>query len=219
MFYSNDNYMQDLYFYNQTPNNTYMNNPGNNMMGGYINQNCGNSMMPNNMQMNNNVMQNPNGMFMGQNLGIMQLQNLSSLYPSVYRIINPVVSRVVANSNNQVITEDSISNMVDTVYNIVEGQVDIDSGTTTQRNTQMENQTTSNSSSNINSNTSSSNRTSETNRQTTQTTSRNNRNDSLLRDLIRILIIKELLSRNHFQRQYVQTAPFYMNQTPFNMNI
>ena len=32
MFYSNnDAYMQDLYFYNQLPNNTYMNAFGNNM--------------------------------------------------------------------------------------------------------------------------------------------------------------------------------------------
>ena len=46
----------------------------------------------------------------------------------------------------------------------------------------------------------------ETTRQNSQnpqtSNARHNRNDSLLRDLIKILIIKELLSRNHFQRQY-----------------
>ena len=224
MFYSNNNgYMEDLYYYNQMPNNTYMNNPGNNMMGNNMlgnsmNQNLGTPMMTNNM----GVM-NSNGMFMGQinsnQQNMMPMQNLSSLYPSIYRIINPVVSRVVSNGNNQIVNEDSLNNMVDTVFNIVEGQIDLEGESTTQRNVQSENQTNLNSSSNMTSGSNSSSRTTETNRHTTQTmqatSNRNNRNDSLLRDLIRILIIKELLARNQFQRQYVQTQGMPMGFNSF----
>lgn len=228
MFYSNNSgYMEDLYYYNQMPNNTYMNNPGNNMMGNNMlgntmNQNLNTPMMANNMNPNMGMM-NANGMFMGQmnnnQQNMMPMQNLSSLYPSIYRIINPVVSRVVSNGNNQIVNEDSLNNMVDTVFNIVEGQIDIEGETTTQRNVQSENQTNLNSSSNMTSNSNSSSRTTESNRQTTQTmqatSNRNNRNDSLLRDLIRILIIKELLSRNQFQRQYVQNTGMPMGFNSF----
>lgn len=214
MFYStNDSYMQDLYFYNQQPNNTYNPYMQNNVNGMMQNNAMGvNNMNPNmgNAMPINNI----NGMFMGPNNNMMPFQNLSSLYPSIYRIINPVVSRVVSSGNNQIINEDSLKNMVDTVFNIVEGQIE-NEPVQNQRNVQSETQMSSNTSSNNNQTT----RTTEANRQTTvsQSTSRNNRNDSLLRDLIRILIIKELLSRNQYQRQYMQ-SPFYMQQ-PFNSNM
>ena len=215
MFYStNDSYMQDLYFYNQQPNNTYnpyiqnnvngmMQNPS--MMSNTMNSNIGNGIPMNNM----------NRMFIGQNNQMIPAQNLSSLYPSIYRIINPVVSRVVSNGNNQIINEDYLNNMVDTVFNIVEGQIETEP-VQNPRNTQSENQINSNTSSNNNQ----TSRTTESNRQTTvsQSSSRNNRNDSLLRDLIKILIIKELLARNQYQRQYMQ-VPCYNIQQPFNSNM
>lgn len=200
MFYSNnDGYMQDLYFYNQIPN-TYMNNFGNNMMGN-------SNIMPNNMQPSNQMMTNP-----GMIPNAIPVQNLNNLYPSIYRILNPVVSRVVLN-NNQPISEDLLNNMTDTVFNIVEGQVDLGDDQV-QRNNSNENQISSNTSSNTSVNNNSSARTTENNRQqSTQTSFRNNRGESLLRDLIKILIIKELLSRNQFQRQFSQN-PFY-NAQPF----
>lgn len=210
MFYSNnDGYMQDLYFYNQMPNNTYMNSFGNNMMGN-PNMQMMNNAMPNNIQPNNQMMQNPT-MFSNN----IPVQNLNNLYPSIYRILNPVVSRVVSN-NNQPISEDLLNNMTDTVFNIVEGQVDLGNDQI-QRNTQNENQSSSNTTSNTSTNNSTSSRTTETRQQSnTQTSFRNNRNESLLRDLIKILIIKDLLSRNQFQRQFSQnsfynTPPFYMS--------
>ncbi len=206
MFYSNnDNYMQDLYFYNQTPQNTY--NPN---MNNFANQ------MPNNMGMMNNM----NPMCMGQNPNMFnnnpnQMQSMSSLYPSIYRIINPVVSRVIQNSNYQYFNEDVLNNMVDTVYNIVEGQIEYDEEepvasrtSTTQSNT---NNVTTNSS-----NSGTTTRQTETSQATNQTTnvSRNNRNDSLLRDIIKILILKELISRNSFNNNQA------FNQNPYfnNMN-
>jgi hypothetical protein len=131
----------------------------------------------------------------------MPIQNLSNMYPSIYRILNPVISRIVSN-NNQSISEDLLNNMTDTVFNIVEGQIDLGEDYETQGNNRTDNQSINANSSNNNS----SNRGAETTRQNSQnpqtSNARHNRNDSLLRDLIKILIIKELLSRNHFQRQY-----------------
>ncbi len=181
MFYSgNDNYMQDLYFYNQMPNNTY--NP-------YASQN------PN--------MMNMPGMYMGQNPNFLNNtlpnQNLTNLYPSIYKIINPVVSRVVQNSNYQFLNEDTLNNMVETVYSIVDGQIEYGDEPISSKenlsntnNNQVTNQTV---------------RTTETTKQNAnfQTT----RNDSLLKDIIKILIIKELLSKSCTQNRQFSQPPYY----------
>lgn len=183
---------------------------GNTMFSNMPMQGMGNNMM-NNQATNPAGMISNNGMF--QNNG-MHVQNLNNLYPCIYRIINPVVARVVSN-NTQAITEDLINNMTDTVFNIVEGQIDLGDDIS-QRNSQAENSSSSNSSSSTSSNNNTSARANE--RQTTsQTTFKNNRNESLLRDLIKIIIIKELLSRNQMQRQFMQN-PFY-NSQPFYMNM
>lgn len=213
MFYSNnDNYMQDLYFYNQTPNNTYMTNmPNNNMMGNFSNPQMMNGM--NNMP-NQNMM---NCMCNGNNMR----QNINNLYPSIYRIINPVVSKVVANSNCQFFNEDSLNNMVDTVYNIVEGQIEYDDTPSVQMENSQSTQNTNSSSSNSSTSTTRTTETRQiTNSQSQTSNSRSNRNDNLLRDIIKILIIKELLSRNAFQAQQQSqfNYPQYYNQQPYNMN-
>ena len=118
MFYNNnDNYMQDLYFYNQIPNGTYnpyMNQISNNqnpyIANGMV-QNNMNSMMPNNMNgmMANNMMQN----------GMYPNQNLNNLYPSLYRVMMPVISRVISSNNIQFLNEDTLNNMVDTLLSIL----------------------------------------------------------------------------------------------------
>lgn len=195
MFYSNnDSYMQDLYYYNQIPNSTFMNGCASNMLGN-------SNMQP---MMQGGIASSPNNqIFMNSGMipNNMPIQNLSNMYPSIYRILNPVISRIVSN-NNQSISEDLLNNMTDTVFNIVEGQIDLGEDYETQGNNRTDNQSINANSSNNNS----SNRGAETTRQNSQnpqtSNARHNRNDSLLRDLIKILIIKELLSRNHFQRQY-----------------
>lgn len=169
MFYSDDSYMQDLYFYNQMPNNTY--NP-------YMNPN----MMQNNMAFNN------------MNNGMYNTQNLSNLYPSIYRIMMPVISKVVSNSNFQFLNEDVLNNMVDTVFNIVDGQIEYDD--TNEKNMSNENN---NSSRQVDTKSNTQN----------NSNSRSNRNDNLLRDIIKILILKELLSRNRMNQQ---TPQFNQNQ-------
>ena len=198
MFYSNnDNYMEDLYFYNQTPNmmNTY--NP---------NMNNLNNSMPN--MMNNMCMgQNPN-MF---NNNMNQVPNLSTLYPSIYRIINPVVARVIQNSNYQFLNEDTLNNMVDTVYNIVEGQIDYEEESSVSKPTSTNEVNTNSSSTSQNNSSTTVSRTQEV--KTTQTTTtRRNRNDNLLRDIIKILILKELFSRNN------QIPNGYYQRQQYNIN-
>lgn len=196
MFYSgsNDTYMQDLYYYNQMPNNAFINGFGNNMIG---NSNMQQVMQGGISNTPNNTLFVNSGMYSNN----MQVQNLNSLYPSIYRILNPVISRIVSN-NNQPITEDLLNNMTDTVFNIVEGQMDFGDDQV-QGSNRVDNQSTN--SSNNTSNNNSLNRSNESgksNNQNAQTSNtRHYKNDSLLRDFIKILIIKELLSRNQFQRQ------------------
>ena len=237
MFYSNnENYMQDLYSYNQIPNNTYnpymMNTvPSNAITMGFQNQNT--NFMPNMNMMGN---QNPN-MFQG-NQNMNQMSNPNNLYPSIYRIINPVVNRVVAGTNVPYLTEDILNNMVDTVYNIIEGQVDLEEQldsvsnnetgnrgtTTTTTTTQNSNPSTRTTTTTDTRNTMNSNITNtNTNTNTANTNVMNqtsnsrrcNRNDSLLRDLIKILILRQIFSRNwmaqmpfNYQNQFGNNASF-----------
>ena len=201
---NNDSYMQDLYFYNQQPN-TYMNNMGN--------------MIPNNnmIPFSMNSMNQPN-MFMGQNnMAMAQMQNPNSLYPSIYRIINPVVSRVVANSNYQFLNEEALNNMVDTVYNIVEGQIDYENDTSQPNTSSNETGNTVQTVSNSQSTNSRTNQEAQRQMNQNNSNSRNTRNDNLLRDLIKILILKELFSRNQFQGQR-QFNPNQYYTPQFNMN-
>ena len=205
MFYSNnDNYMQDLYFYNQMPQNTY--NPNMNNFG---------NQMPNNMGM----MNNSGSMYMGQNQNMFnnqnQMQSMSSLYPSIYRIINPVVSRVIQNSNYQYFNEDVLNNMVDTVYNIVEGQIEYEEEDTNIQNTNTQNSQTSSSTSTTSTTSSKVSETKQVNNSQTSNR-RSNRNDSLLRDIIKILILKELLSRGPVQNNMGINSLYYTQ--PYNMN-
>lgn len=216
MFYSNnDSYMQDLYFYNQNPQawNNYS-QPMNNM----------NSSMQNPNMMNGNM----NSMYMGPNpnngYGMNYPQNLNNLYPSTYRIILPVALRVIANSNYQYINEDALNNMVDTVYNIVDGQIEYEEDSNNISKQEMSSNSNSNNSTSASStNANSVSRTTDTRQTTTQTitTSRgNNRQDSLLRDIIKIIIIRELLSRNQFmpnnRQNFMQPTPQYCNSQMYN---
>lgn len=208
MFYSgNDNYMQDLYFYNQIPNQNTYNGVGMN------NVNMQNPMMNNGMYMNSN----PN-LYSG---GAQQQPNINTLYPSTYRILMPVVSRVVANSNCQYLNEDVLDNMVDTVFNITEGQINYENETeqvtTRERNTTAQTNTTSvsqtnpsnNNTTNVSSTTTRVNNVAQTSNNPTS-----NSNDSLLRDIIKILIIREILFRRQFPNSNMQNN----NMNMYSMN-
>lgn len=198
MFYSNyDNYMQDCYCYNQYPNNRYVTyNPY--------------AMNAQNLSMQNTNMQNTNA----------QIEALNNMYPSIYKIINPVVSRVLLGNNTQYLTEDILNNLADTVYGIVENQIDIGTDTTTASN---DNKTTTN---NINqtARTTVDRGTANSNYNYNTSNTYSQKTDNLLlKDLIRILILKEFSSKRYqpnIQSQPQQypnpnSNPYIYNQPQF----
>ena len=209
---------------------------GNNITNLGIPGNMNGMYMQNNNMMNGNMMNNinPQNQDMMSNISNMwQSNSINNMYPSIYRIINPVVNRVVSNTNCQNLTNDSLNNMVDTVYNIVEGQImqetDIEISRAVEDNNSVTNISTT---STVNSNSSTTVRTTSADNRNSNSTisnsgnsnnnrnnnintnigtnSRNNRNESLLKDLIKILIIKEILSRRQTRNQ------FYQNMQSFN---
>lgn len=199
MFYQNNNdYMRDAFYYSVPQNSTYQNG----CAGGYMPMNNMQTQMLPTATLATNTM--GNNMIPQQN---MQRTSVSSMYPQVYRIINPVANRVISNSNCQYVTEDTLDNMVDAVYNIVEGDVSTLSTTfptNTSDDTVTQGPSRGNTHTGTTSTTNSSNANSrqnsviETTRSTTTTVMNQNSNrgqNQLLRDLIKIIIIKELLSR------------------------
>lgn len=200
MFYQDNNdYMRDSYFYGNGINYSYP----------YSNQ-----MMYGNIQ--NPYMQNNFQSYMpSQGVG------LENMYPQIYKIINPVVNRVISNSNYQYMTEDALDNMVDTVYNIVEGDV---SSLISTQNPSIQGDDTTQKNSNINTNNNRSQ--AYTNNSSTSGISNNVSADNqtnpnvLLKDLIKILLIKELIIRrnmsNDFRRQQnMQTGNY--NYLPYGI--
>lgn len=172
MYYQNGNYMQDLNYYNQTPNfgyNPYM-----------ANQNMNMGQMP------------------------MQQQNLNSMYPAVYRIILPVANQVLGN-NTGYLTEENLNNMVDQVYNIVEKDINLEN------NSNCTSQTSAGENSNYERN---SVRPSATTNDSV-TTRVPNRQNSLLKDLIRIILLNEIISRRHRNQAMMMQNNMPMNQQMF----
>ena len=150
MYYQNGNYMQDLNCYNQIPNYGY--NPY--MQNNY--QNMFNSQMP------------------------ASQANLSAMYPSVYRIISPVVSKALSDNNRSgYLTEDILNDMVNTVYTVVEGDVNI----------------VSNSGNTVRAENSSGNNMDRNQAASRQNTSNNSNSNTLLKDLIKIMFLDEISVR------------------------
>ena len=205
MFYSgNDNYMQDIYYYNQN-SNTY---PG---VNGYPNNINNNFWGQNAPYMSSNMMQN------NINPSNINFNNIDMLYPSIYRVLMPVILRVLQNNSYQYLNEDILNNMVDTVYNIVEGQVDYNDDPDSNSNSGNQSSNNNNSS---NSSNSQSNRNNETRAQSTNSNSSisNSRRDNpLLRDIIKILIIKEILRKN--QVKFNQMSQSQLYNPNYNMYI
>lgn len=165
MFYSNGNYMQDFNCYNQNPNINYY-NPY--LQNGFPN--------PNMMQQN-------------------QAQNLNMMYPAIYRIILPVVTQVLQNTNIGYLTEEALNNYVDTVYNIVEGDITLpeeSNNTQEQMSSSNRNNSSSTTSSAINVNSS-------------------NRQNNLLRDIIKIIMLNEIRFKRQNFMQNMNNNQMWMN--------
>lgn len=124
-------------------------------------------------------------------------QNLNNYYPSIYRIVNPIVQKVVNGNNCQFTNEESVNNMVETVLEIISDDIsNLENVGNDLSKKQSQNQTgNSNNNSQIQA----------------------NKDNNLLRDLIKILIIKELQSKQNMRRfpySYGSHIPYCMQNGP-----
>lgn len=122
-------------------------------------------------------------------------QNLNDYFPNIYKIVNPVVQKVVSGNNYQFTNEESVNNIVNVVLGITSGDINT-----------LEN----------------SGNTNDANRK--QTPSSNNQQDNsnaLLKDLIKILTIKELQNKQNVRRfpyTYGNLMPYCMPREPYMAN-
>ena len=109
MYYqSYDDYMRDIFYYN---------NMGNSMNMGYY---------PNNYMLGANFRNGYIGMGGGYLPGMNNnINNYNNLYPSIYRIVYPVVQKVTSENRFNFINDETVTNATDTVYNIIEGDSSI----------------------------------------------------------------------------------------------
>lgn len=136
---------------------------------------------------------------MGQGYPYMGFQssNLNDYFPSIYKVVYPVVQKVVSGNNYQFANEDSVNNIVDVVLGITAGDI--------------------NTLENVGNNSEFNRRQTQGNQTGTSNSSNNSEasNNQLLKDLIKILTIKELQSRQNIRRfpyTYGSNVPYLMNQ-------
>lgn len=133
---------------------------------------------------------------------------IENMYPQIYRIINPVANRVIATSNGQFVTEDLLNNMTDTVFNIVEG--DVSSLTSNQEAQEVATTQNSNRGNGATNN--------PNDRRDTTNSMDNGSNSRLLKDLIKIILIKNLLSRRNGNTNFQNQLPMsYYNPYGYGM--
>lgn len=102
------------------------------------------------------------------------IQEVNKLYPEIYGIIYPMVQKICIRRSVGTITEETLTQMVDEIYNVIEPREELE----TRSNENQKNTDTKNTKQ----------------REQLKETRRPSQNNYLLRDLIRILIIRELLS-------------------------
>ena len=145
-----------------------------------------------------NGLQNMNGgyPYMGFNN-----QNLNDYFPSIYKIVNPVVQKVISGNNYQFTNEESVNNIVDVVLGITAGDINSLENSNDNNKKQCQNQGQNNNS-NI--------------------SMQSQDNNNLLKDLIKILTIKELQNKQNVRRfpyTYGNNMPYYMqNNLPYMAN-
>ena len=166
MFYpSYDDYMRDIFYFNSLSHPAR--NCGFNQDGDFLVQNA-QAMMPN--------------MYNGSN----NIAILNGLYPSIYKIVWPVVQKVISGNNYQFITEELVN---------VQGDIN---------NKSSENQSQGNN-----------NQTNSQNNCQFNNQSQISQNNQLMKDLIKILVIRELISKNNV-RKFPNMIPYYM--PPYMVN-
>lgn len=118
-------------------------------------------------------------------------EKINKMYPEIYRLINPIVEKC-CNENNEPITQELVEKMVNEIYDVVEEQPD----TVVNVNVEVSNREEKNIKE----------------RNIKQEENRNinsrRRNNFLLRDLIKILILNNLLRKNNVN---IHPRPNYPN--------
>lgn len=158
----------------------YDNNPYEEYMRNTLGYNVNPTMMNNmNMYPNNQFYEDEN------NFGYNQA-NVDNMYPEIYRIIYPMVCKACMNTNEN-ITEDLVSRITNEIYINIEN-IEISKENRNSSNVANNNQT--------NKNVRPENVNSKSNLTDTTLNRQEDRNrNPLLRDLIRILVLRELLGR------------------------
>ena len=119
----------------------------------------------------------------------MQNNNLEEFYPEIYKVIYPMVKKVCMR-NNGPLNEDTINNMVDEVYSNIETNEAINLNITINNDIKGENKTVT-----------------ENRISNEKTQNRESRKNNTLNDLIKILILRELLGRQNRPRPYYPPMP------------
>ena len=147
-------------------------------------------------------------------------QNVLKLYPEIYKILNPMICKI-CESNTKPITEELLNQMTEEIYLNIESDSDINI-TDDRVNNKKENDSKTNNSKNNNMNSSN-----KTNQETKKLESRNTKvpKNPILRDLIKILILNQLLygntrPKNYYyqENQFNQIRPQVQNENRYYRN-
>lgn len=161
--------------------------------------------MRNTMNYNMNPMMNMNEPYENENIFTYDEMNVDDMYPEIYRMIYPMVCKACMNVQEN-ITEDLVGRLTEEIYRSIEKQ-----------ETVLE---TRNGASNGNAQTGKAIRIENTiqkaNSLPENTTRQDTRNrNPLLRDLIRILVLRELVGRPPYRPPYPPPRPSYPPRPPF----
>ena len=144
--------------------------------------------------MNQNTNPNQNNVF--------NHQNYNHLYPSIYRILDPVVKKVVYSSGNTYLNDKILNEITEEVFNIVEG--DINKTESDEQIKQEQNQTSQSSQNQL--------QRKPISKDEIKEACMNIRN-SLIKDFIKVLII------NEFNKRTIYRPNNHLNVYPVNMNM
>lgn len=208
MFYQpRDPYYDDFYF-GYPGNNTYNLNQNNSNMpyDPYLGNNF-NQVSYNDQVFSDDFYRYPspraNVNSMNQNTNnVTHYQNYNHLYPSIYRILDPVVKKVVYSSGNTYLNDKILNELAEEVFNIVEG--DINKSESDDQIKQEQSQI---------------NQTSQTQLQRKPISKDEikeacmNIRNSLIKDFIKVLII------NEFNKRTIYRTNNHLNVYPVNMNM
>lgn len=201
----NNDYMQNFNYYNQNPYSNFDQRNSRTYSTGYNNLNYQtNGLFYNNIPrmgyMNN---QNQFNMFNNVNPinNFLDVSTISQLYPDIYKIVYPIVNNLLSTMNLSMIDNNLIDNMTDTVLKILDGECQKQSennGCNKNNLNELYTETVGNINSNnnnreIDNNNNSNNVRNNSSNNNGSNNTINNLENQFLKDIIRIIILNELI--------------------------